>query len=86
MAARVGPRTDLVVVLVVVVILAWLEGGHIAAGRPCNGRQILNASTGIVTDGPDKYDASAHCEWLIDGEFIYLLLLSKCLYHHVHAN
>lgn len=33
----------------------------------CTGRTVLNSSTGTLTDGPDNYPPSAHCEWLIDG-------------------
>ena len=34
----------------------------------CKGRTILNATTGIITDGPKNYLMSVHCEWLIDGK------------------
>ena len=37
---------------------------------PCKGRTVLNATQGTISDGPDDYPESAHCEWLIDGEYL----------------
>lgn len=39
--------------------------------RQCRGRKVLNATYGIITDGPGNYPMETHCEWLIDGEYLY---------------
>jgi len=36
--------------------------------KSCSGRQVYNASYGVITDGFEDYPASAHCEWLIHGK------------------
>ncbi|XP_074654134.1 multiple epidermal growth factor-like domains protein 8 [Tubulanus polymorphus] len=36
----------------------------------CNGRTVIKGSTeGIISDGPNKYPESSHCEWLIEAPF-----------------
>ena len=34
----------------------------------CSGRSMMNATSGVITDGAGNYPASANCEWLIDGK------------------
>lgn len=36
--------------------------------RECKGRKLLNATRGVITDGPGKYPMETHCEWLIDAQ------------------
>ena len=44
--------------------------------KSCSGRHILNATTGILTDGIGNYSASEHCEWLIQGCLITVVTIS----------
>ena len=43
----------------------------------CTGRSMLNATSGVITDGAGNYPASANCEWLIDGKQDKKFLKSK---------
>jgi len=48
-------------------MLMWKE----VQAKPCTGREVYTASHGVITDGRGDYPASAHCEWLIHGKFLY---------------
>ena len=53
-------------------VLVTLSKLWVASGDSCAGRKIYNAMSGIITDGTGDYPISAHCEWLIEGQYVML--------------
>ena len=51
----------------IIVLTSLLVILHVPAVSACSGRQVLNVTSGVITDGRGEYPASAHCEWLIIG-------------------
>ncbi|KAK2177051.1 hypothetical protein NP493_620g00007 [Ridgeia piscesae] len=52
--------------LFAVVHIVWLVTLRLHLVATCSGRSVLNATTGVITDGTGNYPVSASCEWLID--------------------
>ena len=56
----------------VLLILQYLE--HSDASEGCSGRVVLNSTNGYISDGVGNYPAPSHCEWLIDGKFMFVVV------------
>lgn len=56
----------------VIQILQYLENSEASEG--CSGRVVLNATNGYISDGVGNYPAPSHCEWLIDGKFMFVFV------------
>lgn len=44
--------------------------------QSCKGRKILQGNSGIITDGIEKYQDKNHCEFLING--LYIFNINNC--------
>ncbi|XP_041369444.1 multiple epidermal growth factor-like domains protein 8 [Gigantopelta aegis] len=60
-------RARFVVAVVVVCVSLLAAAGLRSTSFACSGRKVLRGQKGMISDGPDKYLANAHCEWLIDA-------------------
>ncbi len=58
-----------VLLSVVAVICVVRVVASFIAPEGCSGRVVLNSTQGFISDGLGDYPASAHCEWLIEGQF-----------------
>ncbi|XP_076035463.1 multiple EGF like domains 8 [Oratosquilla oratoria] len=74
--------------------LVWVVGGlgHSAKESCDRSRQVLTSSWGILTDGPEEYPNTSHCQWLIKAskpnQFITLNITSietECSYDHIYV-
>ncbi|GFS15989.1 multiple epidermal growth factor-like domains protein 8 [Elysia marginata] len=57
---RPRPLSTLLLSLNLVLLVRLISGS-------CSHRTVLTARQGTITDGPEKYTESSHCEWLIDA-------------------
>jgi len=65
--------------LFAVVHIVWLVTLRLHLVATCSGRSVLNATTGVITDGTGNYPVSASCEWLIDGKWNVFFV--SCSFH-----
>ena len=75
-----------VVAVVVVCISLLAAAGLRSTSFACSGRKVLRGQKGMISDGPDKYLANAHCEWLIDGKKAFCMTTTSNLGSLVQAS